>query len=139
MEKRLVYIYIIILTGFFVNTAVAQAPQPSDGRYIKIDNFSLFFKEADGNMTTDEFQLYNIMEDESSKPVHVGVYEVINVVKFSIESGSTTYENQRRCKLTIKKDSYIDTFKRVLIKMNVKYVLCNGSFLSLEDFFNSIK
>lgn len=122
-----------------ITFAQAEPLNNIDGRYLIIEDISTFFKDAGEYLVTDNFQLYNIGENESSKPVHVGVNELTNVVKFSIESGSSTHEKQRRCKLTIKKTNYLSTFRLVLYKMEVKYIIYKGNLLSVDDFFNTIQ
>ena len=119
----LLVMLLLVQTTFSFTFAQAEPSNNINGRYLIIDDISTFFRDAGEYMVTDNFQLYNILENESSKPVYVGVTELINVVKFSIESGSSTHENQRRCKLTINKTDYLNTFRLVLSGMEVKYII----------------
>lgn len=127
----------ILSSGYMFSQGVSD--NNIKGRYIIVEDLNSFFVEIDDNIVAESFQLYNIMEDESSKPCHVGVNEVTNVVKFSIESSSSTYENQRRCKLIMKKLNYLSTFKYVLKNMEVYYVVYQGTVMTVEDFFITIK
>jgi len=127
----------ILSSGYLYSQGVSDIN--IKGRYIVVEDLNSFFVEIDENIVAESFQLYNIMEDESSKPCHVGVNEVTNVVKFSIESSSSTHENQRRCKLTMNKINYLSTFRYVLKNMEVDFVVYQGTVLTVADFFITIK
>jgi hypothetical protein len=134
--KTLAFGCVVFLVNFYSLQSFSQniITEEIKDRYLIIDDFSKFFTEKDGNFTTESFQLYNIFEEESSKPIHVGIIEIPNVVKFSIESSSSVYENQRRCKLTIRKENYLSTFIKVLSIMDVQYIVTNGEIRKVEDF-----
>lgn len=136
--KTLALLSFFFLVNFYSLQSFSQSLAKADinGRYVIIDDLTMFFIEKDGNLVAENFQLYNILEDESSKPIFVGVSELPNVVKFSIKSGSIVYENQRACKLVIKKDSYINTFNKVLQTMDVKYIISKGEVKTVDEFFN---
>lgn len=126
-----------ILISF--NIAYAQEKDITE-RYIIIDNIDTFFEfghDEVSNMVS--FELFNIYENESSKPVFVGVNELKNIIKFTIKSSSENFENQRTCFLKIRENCYIDTFRQVLIKMNVKYIKSENKFIEIDKFFSEIK
>jgi hypothetical protein len=104
-------------------------------RYVVIENLQTFFIETDGFIEIPSFDLYNIYEAESSKPVFESVNEILNVEKFYIKSHSANYENRRTCYLKMNKTNYINTFKFVLHNMNVKHIIYQGQNISTEDFF----
>jgi hypothetical protein len=66
----------------------------------------------------------------------VAVNELSGVVDFSIKSGSERFENQRSCVLKLKSQNYVSTFRIVLDRMDVKYILSNGNMISVNDFFS---
>lgn len=109
-------------------------------RYISIEDISTFFAadESDSNNILCSFDLYNILENESSKPVFVEVNELNGVVKFSIKANSEKFENRRSCVLKMKSQNYLSTFRLVLDRMKVEKVLYKGEFLPVNDFFDKI-
>ena len=108
-------------------------------RYVEINDIDTFFTFSDSQISdTKCFELYNIYEDESSKPVFIDVSDLNNVVKFSIKSGSTNYENQRTCYLRVNKTNHLNTLRLVLIKMKVKYIKINQQFIEIDKFFSKI-
>jgi len=109
-----------------------------DGRYIIINDLSSFFETSD-NQTTCYLTIYNIQESESSKPLHIEVNNLHNVVKFSIKSTSEEYENQRNSKLIMNSLDYQNTFRNSLLKMNIKYIILDGEMLLVNDFYSRIK
>lgn len=113
--------------------------QSNNDRYLIFNDLQNMFIQSDDNFTIESFQLYNIKDDESSKPIHIAVNETSGVVKFSIESGSSIYENQRRCKLVISKVDYVNTFRMVLYNMGVKYIIHNGTSMEVEEFIKLLK
>lgn len=124
---------ILMCNNVFAQDAIANSIKD---RYITINNIDEFF-----SFTNDEsselvsFELFNIYEHESSKPLFINVNELPNVVKFSIKSSSTQFENQRTCYLRIKKTNYLITFQQVLQKMEVAYIKTNDNFIELEKYF----
>ncbi len=129
---------IILCLMFIFNNAFAQNNNTNSvkDRYIIINNIDEFFV-----FTNDEyselasFELFNIYENESSKPLFVSVNELPNVIKFNIKSHSIKFENQRTCYLRLKKTNYLITFKQVLKKMQVAYIKTNDNFIELETYF----
>jgi hypothetical protein len=109
-------------------------------RYIKIENIESSFILNDDNNTVSlkSFELYNIYENESSKPIFVAVNEINNVVKFNIKSESEQFENVRTCYLTIQSLNHLNTFYVVLQKMEVKYIFTNNQFIKLDDYFSKL-
>ncbi len=109
-------------------------------RYILIEDISTFFvaDESDSNIILCSFDLYNILENESSKPVFVGVNELSEVVKFSIKANSEKFENRRSCVLKMNPQNYLSTFRLVLDRMKVEKVLYKGEFLPVNEFFDKI-
>jgi hypothetical protein len=109
------------------------------GRYLIIDDLNVFFTKINNQIICESFQLYNIKEEESSKPPYLAVTELKNVVDFSIESNSSKYENQRRCRLVMLAPNYLETFRLVLNKMEVKYIIYKGDLKSVDDFYLILK
>lgn len=107
-------------------------------RYIKITRIDKFFvnPETEPNMIVCSFELANIFENESSKPIFVDVNEIPNVVLFSIKSRSERFENQRNCYLKMNHTNYLSTFRLVVDRMKVKYILCDDKFISVSDFLS---
>ncbi len=110
-----------------------------DGRYIIVDDFSKLFNEEETQMSNKSLIIHNIYEDESSKPLHIAVNEINNVIKFSIKSNSENFENQRKCSIILKKEAYKETFITALHSMKVKYVILMGERLSVNEFYTKIK
>ncbi|MDD2636792.1 MAG: hypothetical protein PHW82_14970 [Bacteroidales bacterium] len=105
-------------------------------RYININNIDDFFLFKDTEVSElVKFELFNIYENESSKPLFVNVNELSDVIKFTIKSHSTKHENQRTCYLKLKKTNYLITFKQVLKRMQVKYIKTNNDFIELDKYF----
>lgn len=110
-----------------------------EGRYIEIEDFDIFFIENEMNIETPEFYIKNFEEKLSSKPVHVGVNELKNVIKFGIASGSEKFYGQRRCFIYMGKSNYQETFYNALKIMGVETVIVNGDVISIEDFLTFTK
>lgn len=109
-------------------------------RYIEINNISTLFVFSNDNYSDlISFELYNINENESSKPVFIAVNEIPNVKKFNIKTDSDQFENQRTCYLSINKVNYMFTFKQALKAMNVKYIKDNNLFIEIDEYFSQIK
>lgn len=125
----------------FIITPVAILAQDNivSDKYLVIDDINSFFENSDGLMIADCFQLYNIYEDESSKPIFIAVTDLSEVIKFSIESSSSTHENQRRCRLVISSNNWESAFYRSVVAMGVKFILVNRIFVSVEEFFKILK
>jgi hypothetical protein len=109
-------------------------------RYIEINDISnLFVFSNDNNSDLISFELYNIYENESSKPLFVSVNEIPNVKKFNLKTDSDQFENQRTCYLSINKINYMHTFRQVLKAMDVKYIKHNDIFIEIDEYFSQIK
>jgi hypothetical protein len=140
--KTLLNLSLLVITSIlFSGSICAQGNTISKAeRYIVIDDISTFFvpDKLDSNIIDCNFELYNIYEDESSKPVFVDVSELRGVVKFSIKSNSERFENQRSCSLKLSAQNYTSTFRLALSKMKVKNIMFKGNLITVESFFNSI-
>ncbi len=123
---------------FCVITVNAQQQDTNiEDRYIEIDDInSLFIFNNNDFSEIINFELFNIYDNESSKPVFIDVNEIKNVHKFTIKSSSEIYENQRTCFLSVNKVNYLSTFRQVLLKMNVRYIKLNDTFIEIEKFFS---
>lgn len=105
-------------------------------RYVVIPDHEKFLSyDESGNNYYASFELINIYETESSKPVHIAVNELQNVISFSIKSKSFEKENQRTCFLRIKPENHAYTLYLVLKKMNVKYIFDSEKFIEIEKYF----
>lgn len=138
MEKRvLITLIVMAIMPFIVfsKPGNSQIELPKNERYIIIDNYDSFFGQIENGVVFVKFELINIMEDESSKPVFVSINELNNVVKFSIKSSSEEIPNQRRCFLRINEQNYLITFRLVLDRMNVKHIVYENQLLPVGDFF----
>ncbi len=111
----------------------------SSDRYIVINDLNSFVIFNDKNVTCTSFYIHNIFENESSKPLHININSIKDVIKFSIKSNSEIYENQRECNLILKKENYQETLRIALIKMGIKIVICEDQTLSVDEFYNRIK
>jgi len=140
MRKR-IKISVIITVALLIFSSV-NAQENTDiyqGRYIVVDDITTFFMlDEKESIVVCNFDLYNIFEQESSKPVFVEVNELSNVVKFGIKSTSEQYENRRSCYLKMCVLNYSSTFRLVMDRMNVKKVLYQGEFISVNDFISKI-
>jgi hypothetical protein len=129
-------IMVILLPMLFSMCVFAQSVDQS--RYLVVDDLTTFFSGDDCDVTCN-FQLYNIKEDESSKPIYISVSELNNVIDFSIESGSSNYENQRKCTLLMCRENYEETFRLVLYNLKVKYIIYKGNNISSDSFYLLLK
>lgn len=140
MKKNLTKVLPVVLTLLISFQLSSQIQKEISDRYIVIDNLESFFSEnAESNTYEAEFELINIFENESSKPVFVDVNETNNIVKFYIKSSSSKYENQRTCNIKINKNDYINTFYNALKRMKVKFILSEGELIEIETYFSEIK
>jgi uridine phosphorylase len=85
------------------------------------------------------FRSRNFPEDASSKPVHVAVNDLSNVIKFGIASSSEEFYEQRRCYIRLSKTNHEQAFYNALIAMGVVAVVVDGEVLSLSDFLSLLK
>lgn len=136
MKKSLTKVLPVVFTLLISIQLSSQNKQEISDRYIIIDNLDIFFIEnGDSNSYDAEFELFNIFENESSKPAFVDVNEVNNVVKFYIKSSSNKYENQRTCNININKKDYLNTFYNALKHMKVQFILSEGQLIEIETYF----
>lgn len=114
-----------------------QLNENNSDRFVEINDINSFFViDESKDIVICNFELSNILEGESSKPVFVAVNELSGVVDFSIKSGSERFENQRSCVLKMKSQNYISTFRIVLDRMDVKFIRSNGNLISVNEFFS---
>ena len=138
MNYKTLSVSILILFCFIsINSLFSQqiTDKNIDGRYIIINDIEDFFTHDENTVTCHSFILYNIKEDESSKPAHVAVNDIQNVIIFSIKSNSEKFENQRSCKLVMQKKDYHTTFRTALIGMNIKYILYQEKLITVDEFY----
>jgi len=107
----------------------------SKDRYIVIDDISTFFIEKENAIEVDPLFIHNFNEDESSKPIHLAVNEIKNVIKFGIASSSETHHEQRRCYIRMEKSNYQESFYKALLFMDIKYIMLNEQKLTPTEFF----
>ncbi len=131
---------LILVVNLLGSSAVAQQKTDDSiqGKYIIINNLETFFEVTD-NQATCYLTIYNIMDDESSKPYSLDVNDLSNVVKFSIKSSSEEYENQRNSKLVLKSSNHLTTFYKVLVTIGVENVILDNEIISIDDFYSLIK
>lgn len=137
-EKNCLSILFILIVLTIGNNAFSQETKVSV-KYIVINSLDEFIVENDGLMIAENFNICNFSDEESSKPSYLAVKEIHGVVKFSIESSSSTHAGQRRCRLVIKPEAWKYTLRNAFLAMNIEYVLVNGEFVGLNDYFNSLK
>jgi hypothetical protein len=130
MKKTLQKLTVILILLISFNFSYSQ----DQSRYLVIDDLNAFFVEKNDEIICD-FQLFNIKDEESSKPSYVSITELKNVIDFSIESKSSTNENQRKCRLVMKTIDYEETFRLVLYKLEVKYIIYKGEINSADNFY----
>lgn len=137
MKKPVTHLVAILL--FCISTVSLTAQQNynlTTDRYVEINDVNSFFvHDKSKDVIICNFELMNILEAESSKPVFTAVNELSGVTDFSIKSGSDRFVNQRSCVLKMKQENYISTFRIALDRMNVKFILSNGNMISVNDFF----
>ncbi|PLX06752.1 MAG: hypothetical protein C0596_13675 [Marinilabiliales bacterium] len=119
---------------FNITSSAQETLNSINDRYIVIDNIETFFEFSDNSVVCYPV-IHNIYVDESSKPLHLGVNELPNVIKFSIKSNAEAFENQRQSKLVMNTANYLDTFRSALIKINVMYVQYDNEFLTVDQFY----
>jgi hypothetical protein len=87
-------IFLSIVFAVFImavsNNAFSQETKVNS-KYVIINNIDEFIAESDGFMIIENFHIFNFPEEESSKQTYLSVTEIKGVVKFSIESSSTTH------------------------------------------------
>jgi hypothetical protein len=137
-EKISLKIMLILFIITVFNSAFSQETKVNS-KYVIINNIDEFIVESDGIMIIENFHIFNFPEEESSKMTFIDVTEIQGVVKFSIESSSSTHAGQRRCRLVIKTESWKYTLRNAFIAMKIEYVLVNDEFVALNDYFNSLK
>jgi hypothetical protein len=138
MKKHVTPLVAILLFCINSFSLTAQENKVVDtDRFIEINDINNFFAlDGSKDVVVCSFELFNILEAESSKPIFVAVNELSGVVDFSIKSGSERFENQRSCVLKLNTADHISTFRLVLDRMDVKFILSNGNKISVNDFFS---
>lgn len=142
MRKLLKQAIILGMILLITNTIIAQKTSQTSAnkRFIEIDNIeNLFIFNNKNYSELIKFELHNIFDDESSKPIFISVNDIPNVKKFTIKSSSFQFENQRTCYLSLYNNNYIETFKQVLLQMGVYYIKENDQFITLDEYFSHIK
>lgn len=133
-------LFYVIVFQFATQFLYSQVnTETATGRYLVFQDISTLFNYSEDYVSIDSFQLYNIKESESSKPIHIAVNDLTGVKKFSIESSSSVYENQRRCKLVMNNIDYINTFRLVLYNMEIDHIVYNEETMNVEDFLDLLK
>ncbi len=134
--RKIIFLSLLMFL-FSVSYVFAQEKQYNvDGRFIVVENPASLFVEKDNCMEISEHYIHNFNDDVSSKPEHVAVNELENVIKFGIASNSERYYNQRRFYIRLAKDDYKKTFYNALITMGVKAVVVNDKVMTVEEFYN---
>jgi hypothetical protein len=89
MKKHVAPLVAILLFGINSLTLTAQQNIAVDtNRFIEINDINTFFAlDGSKDVVVCSFELFNILEAESSKPVFVAVNELSGFVDFSIKSG----------------------------------------------------
>jgi len=138
-QQRKIILLSIFIISVFCASSQTISNKNTDGRYIIIENFAELFTDDGNQMSNQTIIIYNIHENESSKPIHVAVNQLNNVIDFSIKSNSENFENQRKCSIILKKESYKETFITALLNMDIKYVVFMGEKLNVDEFYKEIK
>lgn len=140
MRKR-IKIFTLIAVGIMIFSGINAQTDSNEhqGRYVEVEEITTFFElDRENNLIYCQFDLFNIYENESSKPVFVDVNEISNVIKFNIKSNSSQYENRRSCYLKMNIQNYGSTFRLVMDRMNVEKIFYKGEFITVNDFISKI-
>lgn len=136
MKKHYQVLICILITMVISQGLTAQQLVSGETkRYIVIENSDEYFKEANGQIEIRDFLVYNIPDGESSKPYHIEINELTNVIKFGISSKAETVSNTRRCTLIMNSINYIDTYRKVLSKLGVEVIFLSGERLHVDEFY----
>ncbi len=133
--KRVILSLILTIVASATYVFSQDNNDPIGDHYIVVDDLSTFFAEKENCIEVNPFYIRNFNEKESSKPVHLAVNEIKNVIKFGIASSSEQHYQQRRCYIRMEKSNYQECFYKALSAMNISYVLLNEQKLTLPDFF----
>jgi hypothetical protein len=131
MKHTLLIIFSIF---YFAIMSVSAQENSITEKYIEIQNIDTFFTEKENLIEISEFHIKNFDENESSKPYHIGVNELPNVIKFGIAGHSESNHRQRRCYIRMEKSNYQETFYKTLKTLNIRYVLYANQAYEIEDF-----
>lgn len=136
MKKFLIQItFSFAILSFLTSNAFSKELNlPEKDRFLIINNYEQFFEGNNGKIVIDSFILHNIFPNESSKPIFESVNELSNVVSFNIKSRSEQ-DNSREAYLTINKNNYQNTFRLVLNRMGVSYIVYDNSILTVDEFY----
>ncbi|MEA1873803.1 MAG: hypothetical protein U9N51_05165 [Bacteroidota bacterium] len=133
--KRIILSLILTIVGSATCVFSQDNNNMSKDRFIIIDDISSFFVEKENCIEVDSLFIHNFDENESSKPIHVAVNKIKDVIKFGIASGSETHYEQRRCYIRMKKSNYQENFYKALLFMDIKYVMLNEQKMTPSEFF----
>lgn len=136
---KIIQITLACLVSIVFAGSVFGQQNINESRYVKFADDENIFQTKDNQIEVRDMVLCNIWENESSKPVHIGVNELNNVNKFGIKSHSGQYANQRSCYVIMNNSNYIDTFKKVLHKMQAEYVMYHEEYMSVDEFYQIIQ
>lgn len=138
MDKHLVPCILILLFCIYsLSLSAQQSKEIFTDRYIEINDIDSFFNiDESADLVVCSFELVNIFEEESSKPVFAAVNDINGVVDFSIKSRSERYVNQRSCFLKMRSQNYLSTFRIVLDRMEVNFITYKGNLISVNDFYS---
>jgi len=140
MRKRIkIFTLITVALLIFSGIDAQTGSNVYQGRYIEVEEITTFFElDRENNFIYCQFDLFNIYENESSKPIFVDVNDISNVIKFNIKSNSSQYENRRSCYLKMSTQNYGSTFRLVMDRMNVEKILYKGEFITINEFISKI-
>lgn len=138
MRKSIVIVLVIVVSALLTKDLISQDINNPENlknqRHISINSVDDFFSEYTDGVYIAKFELYNIMEGESSKPVFVAVNEIPGVRKFSIKSRSENIANQRSCYVEIYENNYLETLKMMIHKMEIQFIKYKENMVSVHEF-----
>jgi hypothetical protein len=130
---------LLINTLLFISLVGFSQDQKPESRFIKFNDEQNIFVGKNGQIEVRDIQLCNIAEDESSKPMHIAVNELSNVIKFNIKSHSEQFTGERSFYVILNSTDYLETFRMVLYTMQVEYVWYNKHYISIDEFYLQLK
>jgi len=136
ISKVLMICLLFAANAGFVLSQNIDKPQ---GRYIIVEAPDQIFSEVDGNFEVRNFLVYGFSEETSSKPFHENINEMQGIVKFSIASRSEAVQGARRCTAIMTSDKYQETFRKVLLMLEVQTVVVGNDHYTVDEFYQIIK
>lgn len=128
-----------LLLFFAGNANAQQYDYDITGKYIVAKAPGDFFKRTGDTVEVEKFYLCNIAEKESSKPFHVNINALENVIRFGIASSSEEFSEQRRCYVIMKASNYEETFYKVLKKLDVAKVVYMEEPITIAEYIEKLK